>query len=461
MAQLPPGFVLEGQPAPQPAQPALPPGFVLEQPRKWSGAILPLSGDDQGNWSFDSDAGLVGVAKRIFTLPGDVATGQVDPMSDEGIGRAAEFAMGLSPLNPGIRAGDMAIPGVAKMLRRPNVVPPSERTLLKEGGAGLNAIRKMGVDYSANAVRNAVQGMTSELYEAGFREQTAPKTYSLLKEFDAAGDIATAADLMAARQAFRKAASDVGPDFKPTADAAAAMRVIAGLDRFLEEPVAGSVIAGPAEGVSTALRRANANYAAGKRSEKLTDLRFNAERDAQAANSGHNIDNTIRRQLAALLKKPEKTLPGFKQSEIAGLETTSRGTRGRNTLRHAGNYLGGGGGLGQSLLTAGGAVLGSLAGGPIGGLAGGVATGLTGTGIKALANTLTKRSLENVATATRKRSPLYEDMRRAAPLEAISPQKRAALMRMLLLEQSPQADMPMGQPDNEGLLRALIRQGSS
>jgi hypothetical protein len=46
------------------------------------------------------------------TLPGDVQAGKVDPMSDAGIGRAWEAAKVLSPINPAIRAGDLAIPGV-------------------------------------------------------------------------------------------------------------------------------------------------------------------------------------------------------------------------------------------------------------------------------------------------------------------------------------------------------------
>jgi hypothetical protein len=428
MAELPPGFVLEGQPAPQPG---LPPGFVLEQPEPFN--ILPLSEDQQGNVSFDSNAGLLGAAKRFFTLPGDVATGKIDPMSDEGIGRAAEFSMFASPLNPGIRAGDRAIPGVVKMLQRPDVKPPASKTLLKEGGKGLDEIRKMPVEYSVPAVQSVVQGIRSELFEAGLREQNAKTTHGLLKDFDAEGTVATAADLMAARQAFREASKAVGPDGKPTPDAVAASRVIAGLDRFLEEPGMDAILSGPAEGVSTALRRANANYAAGKRSEKLEDLGNNAERRGEAAHSGHNIDNSIRLRLASLLEKPAKHLKGFKQSEIDDLEVVSRGTVGRNSVRQVGKLLGGGGGLGQLMSGGAGAIAGGAAAGTVGGGIGAVALPALGISATALANALTKRALGKVNKATRKRSPLYEDMQHALPLEAITPEKRAALIRTLLL----------------------------
>lgn len=458
MPQLPPGFVLEGQPAP----PSLPQGFVLEKQEPWSGSILPFSGDEQGNWSFDSNAGIVGIGKSILsaakgvaTLPGDVFTGKTDPMSDEAIGRAADTAMFASPLNPAIRAGDMAIPGVAKMLRRPNVEPPSEEALLKAGGDGLNAIREMGVDYSVPAVQDAVRGIRAELYEKGLREQTAPTTHSLLKDFDADGTIATAADLMAARQAFRQAAKKVDENRKPTPDAVAAMRVIAGLDRFIKDPGMDGVLSGPAEAVSAALKRANANYAAGKRSGTITRPATNAERRAEASNSGFNIDNTIRQRIASLLENPKK-LAGFKKSEVDELEAVVSGNRTRNTSRWIGNYLGGGGGLGAMLTTGAGVAVGSgagfAAGGAIGGPLGAVIPLATGVSAKALGNTLTKRAISNADKTLRKRSPLYEDMQQAMPLEAISPEKRAAIVRALLLA-DPQVgrrplEVTIGRPES-------------
>jgi hypothetical protein len=405
-----------------------------EPQEPWSGSILPVSGDEQGNWSFDSNAGLLGAAKRFFTLPGDVATGKIDPMSDDGIGRAAEFSMFASPLNPGIRAGDRAIPGIAKMLRRPNIEPPTAKTLKQVGGAGLDEARDMGVDYSAAAVRDMAQGIRSELERDGLRAELAPTSFSLLSKWDnpPEGAIATGADLIAARRSFGEAAKNYA---NPT-DQMVARRILEGLDRFIESP-GDAVLSGPAEGVSAALKRANANYSAGKRSDRLTGVGDKAERRAEASNSGHNIDNTIRQRIASLLEKPKETA-GFKQSEIAALEQLSRGTVARNRLRDVGNFLGGGGGLGAMLTTSIGGATGAAAGGIMGGGIGAAIPLATGVSARALANIITKHGLSKIDKATRKRSPLYEDMQHALPLEAITPEKRAALIRTLLLTGAPQ-----------------------
>jgi hypothetical protein len=75
------------------------------QAKPYSGAILPLSKDAEGNVSFDSNAGIVGTIKRAVTLPGEVMAGQIDPTSDEGIARATDFAGVFSPMSPAAGTG--------------------------------------------------------------------------------------------------------------------------------------------------------------------------------------------------------------------------------------------------------------------------------------------------------------------------------------------------------------------
>lgn len=58
---------------------------------------------------------LYKAGKEFVTLPGDVYAGRVDPLSQEAIGRAASGAMLMAgPMNPAVRAGDLAIPGVLR-----------------------------------------------------------------------------------------------------------------------------------------------------------------------------------------------------------------------------------------------------------------------------------------------------------------------------------------------------------
>ena len=73
-----------------------------------SGWILPVSWDAAGNPGFDSNAGLVGMGERALesawsgaTLPGDVATGKVDPNSPDAIARSFDLAGVASPIKPG------------------------------------------------------------------------------------------------------------------------------------------------------------------------------------------------------------------------------------------------------------------------------------------------------------------------------------------------------------------------
>src|SRR5690606_18899916 len=74
-----------------------------------------------------------------------------------------------------------------------------------------------------------------------------------------------------------------------------------------------------------------------------------SEGRASAANSGRNLDNTIRSKVESLLEKP-KEVSGFADAELGALERVRDGGKVRNTAREIGNQLGGGGGLGSSML---------------------------------------------------------------------------------------------------------------
>lgn len=417
----------EAAPAAPPPRPTL---FDQVPKEPYSGTILPFSTDEQGDWSFDSNAGILGSLKRAFTLPSDVYAGRVDPMSDEGIGRALEFSAFASPVNPGIRAGDLAIPGAMTRLRRPDAPPPSSEALKAAAKSGYDEIRDMGVDYHSDAVAGLAKSLRAELETDGIIAELAPKTFSILSKLESPpeGSVAPLAGLEAARRTFANAAKD----FSNPTEQHAAKRIIEGLDRFIEVGDPTTVAAGPAAAAGGVSARARANYAAAKRSDRLTGLEENAERRAEASNSGQNIDNTIRQRVASILENPKRKA-GFDGGEIADLEKVSRGTLGRNALRNTGNYLGGGGGLGAMLTTSIGGATGAMAGGALGGGIGAIIPLTAGVTAKQIANILTKRSLGKVDKKTRKRSPLYEDMLQSLPMGGVNPDKRAALIRALLL----------------------------
>ena len=68
------------------------------------GTLLPVRHDEQG-MHFDSDAGVLGAAKRAVMLPGQVLKGDVDPMSEEGRNRAMEMAAFATPGSVASRSG--------------------------------------------------------------------------------------------------------------------------------------------------------------------------------------------------------------------------------------------------------------------------------------------------------------------------------------------------------------------
>ena len=399
----------------------------------YSGGVLPFTRDAEGNVAFDINAGIPGAIKRALTLPGEVYKGEVDPMSPEGMDRAIEMGTVVSPVNPAIRAGDRAIPGMASARRPVKVEPPSAERLKAVGSAGFDAAREMGVDYSAPAVAKMATGIRAELEKDGILAELAPKTFQILAKLEnpPEGGVAPLVGLEAARRAFGNAAKD----FSNPTEQLAAKRIMERLDEFVTARDPSTVVAGPATAAANVIEEARANYAAGKRSDRITGATEKAEGRAKATGSGANIDNAIRQRIETLLQNP-KQAAGFTSEERRLLKLVSNGSATRNAVRRLGNMLGGGGGLGA--VVAGGA--GGIAGGAMGGPAGvllGVGAPLVGMTARAVANAGTRRAARRVDLATRRRSPLYRQMQEEAGTIVPNPELRSALSRMLLEQVMP------------------------
>lgn len=406
------------------------------QPNQYTGQILPISVDAEGKGHFDSNAGLLGMVKRAFMLPGDAMAGKVDPTSEEGIGRAAEFASVFSPMTPAVRAGEGML--AAPNLKKARVEPPSASQLKAAGDAGYEAARNMDVTYSSQAVADMAQQVRANLESRGIIPEVAPKTFAILDKLQSPpeGSVATISGVEAARRAF----GHVGQDFSNLTDRGAGKFARGAVDDFLTRPPANGVLAGgerAAEKAARTIANARGNIAASKRSGSLTGIGETAELRAAAANSGANTGNAIRSRVASLVTNP-KQLSGFTDAERAQLEAIVRGTLPQNITRAAGNLLGGGGGLGSavsSAVTGTGAAV--VSGNPVMAAAG-LAAPVAGAVSKQVSNNLTRKALEAADAATRKRSPLYQQMVRDAPMVPRRPAKDAANLRMLLLSQAAQ-----------------------
>jgi hypothetical protein len=285
-----------------------------------------------------------------------------------------------------------------------------------------------------------------ELYSRNIHPQRAPETYKALQQLENAppGSTFTPAGL----QTLRETLQDIAQNFNSLGkDQAAASAAIAKVDGFLRELDPKSVMAGgtaPAQ-VAAQFERGRGNYAAGMRANEIsgeldratTGLLERAEGRAQAANSGRNTDNNIRSRAASMLEKP-KELSGLSAEEIAALEGVRDGGAGRNTLRHVGNLLGGGGGLGQSFSAAVGAGAGGAMAGIPGAAVGAAVPAVVGAGAKSMANHLARKEMQALDEMMRRRSPLYEERVANPEMQIISPEKRAALLRLLSTSQANQ-----------------------
>jgi hypothetical protein len=403
--------------APPVSAPGGPFGDLMPKPadkplsERWSGSVLPLSEGPRGGVQFDSNAGILGGLKRAFTTPGDVYAGRVDPMSQEGVGRALEMASVFSPMNPAIRSGGFAIPGVKQGMVPAKVEPPTAEALKAAASKGYDAVRDMGVQYSTDAVTRHIGGLRAGLEQDGFLGELAPQTFAIISKFDnpPPGSVVTSAGLEAARRAAGKAARSNDPTERE-----AARRLIQGLDQFVESADPNSVVAGPAAAAGEALTAARGNYAAASRSGKLQGVEERAELNAAKANSGFNTDNAVRQRADAIVSK-RKEAAGFTPDEIEALKEIIRGSKARNTLRTVGNLAGGGGGLGAAVSGAIGGAAGGALGGP-GGVAIGAAVPLAGMGAKGIANRMALSELGKLDAATRARSPLYQEMLGQPPM---------------------------------------------
>jgi hypothetical protein len=390
-----------------------------------------------------------------FTLPGDVMAGRAQlpssgavpgsvPFGDQASAgdRVVDLAGIATPMNPAVRAGDRVIPGAAKQpfTQAQAPVVPSTRELYDAGTADLNAVRETGLEVAPQAVSSFGERMARALYDSGIHPVDAPHTYAKLKDITdvPSGAVATTASNL---QSLRQSLGNTAQNFNPQAakDQLAASRVIAGLDDFVKTLDPSSVLAGNAPATARLWERGRGNYAAAQRSNDITGeldkgitgILERAELNAQVANSGRNVDNAIRQRLAATLKK-EKDVSGLTSNEVLALEDAARGGGVRNAARTIGNWLGGGGGVGQTLLAALGAGGGAIAGNAPGAVAGAAVPLLAGSGARSIANSLAKRDLNKVDELLRKRSPLYEE-RSANPVMGPGSQaSREALIRALL-----------------------------
>lgn len=376
------------------------------------GAILPQTKYSDGKWEWDIHSGVPGAIINGLTAPGRAYRGEM-PMNERnpetGESRTSEQAVSASRDTAAL-GGINAPPGARSVgmgsARRPE--PPTGQELIREGGRQMDQVRGMGVDYKAQAVGNMAQGVRQELINDGVLPEIAPSVHRILDRLTTPpeGGVANWQGIEAARKAFNPG------NFTTPTEQMAAKRVQAALDRMVTDANPADVLAGPAADAGRLWSEARQNYAAGKRSEKISGENYSAglgisERAAQradAANSGQNLDNTLRSRVTSLLQNP-RAVAGFNEEERAALRSFVEGDVTRNTLRKVGNILGGGGGMGAAVSGLGGAMVGNQVAG-LPGMAAGVVPPLVGMAAKGAQNRAGQKALDAVDVLVRSRAPM-------------------------------------------------------
>ncbi len=365
-----------------------------------------------------------GAASAIYsgaTLPHDVYTGEtkVDPSNPEFIGRTLDLAAMGSP----------APPRVAASLE--SIAAPTAEALQQSYKAGYGELKPGGsayAEYDPKAVAENAAAIKQYLENENFRAGRAPDVHAALGEMSTVPNVpgetpvSSIHDLQYQKQFMGDISSDFGYKKPERAAATIAKQKI---NDFIANPPSSAVVAGNPELAANTLAAADKDFAALQRSDLITGTRETALGRAAQANSGKNIDNTIRRGVGRILDS-EQLSHGFTPSEISMMEDVRHGTATANTMRYVGNLLGGGGGLGGFITGAAGSWYSPLL----------APLPVLGAALKKGADRSTIKGLEKVDEATRMRSAMGEalmNMQQQAPnsLQTIDP-KRALMLKALM-----------------------------
>jgi hypothetical protein len=414
-------------------------------------------GERYQTWPERLVRGIGGAAKDAALLPGRVMQEAQQPqtrMSDSDVSvmsvpqtmGAASF---MSPVNPAVRAGELAIPGEANAFNNSKWFSPgfkrdipTAEQLKRSGGAQIEQARNSGVEFTPQAAQNLGSQIEAALQGRGFNDVTAKETFGTLAGLRKPPDGAVSTsfgNLQNLREQLNKVAGSIDPRERAAANAA-----IKELDGWLSGSHSGASLAGSttpeaaAQAAST-YKSGRGDYSAYKRSADVTGRAEHADLRAAATNSGRNIDNLTRQRFVDILTNDAKGR-GYSDPALEAIEGVVRGSKTTNAARYIGNLLGGGGGIGQTGVAAIGAGVGAAGGSTIGmpavgAVAGAAVPGPVGASAKALANALTKRGVSKVDELIRMESPMYQAM----PRQAVNPATQQAIIRALLgLEMQPQ-----------------------
>jgi hypothetical protein len=243
--------------------------------------------------------------------------------------------------------------------------------------------RNVATPIAQSTLDNLAGDITATLNNRGIRPSNAGSIHAAIDEIKspATAGAADVADLVAGRQSIKELLG------KPDTNKAGAFVALNKIENAIEQNSPGTM---------AKIREADKNYAAVKANEALDKRLAKAELRASATDSGMNVGNKIRQNVATYLDSNEARY--LSAETKADLEKIVKGTWTQNGMRAVAHLLGGGGGIGM--------LAGGTAGYEAGGWPGAVAGAAVGRGFKIVNNRSVAKQAERVAQNIRLRSPL-------------------------------------------------------
>lgn len=277
---------------------------------------------------------------------------------------------------------------------------PTTEQLLAAGSQGRNAFRSLPFATRDGVMQQWAADTLDDFQNGnkGFYQANAPQTHSILQDIANHNGSAWTSDL----DSWQDRLSNVSGTPREEAAALAAKRALE--DRMTSFTPAQTLMGDPDE-VARTWNEAQANYAAGMRSQAVNAALDTAQANADAANNGHNVGNATRSQFKKFVTN-DVASQGFSPDEMAQANRVVSGTTTGNLLRSVSSGLGGGGGIMQGLAVGAGGYLGSQSGEPGGTAVGAVAPLIFGALARRGANSSVLRQAANLDQLVRSRAPL-------------------------------------------------------
>lgn len=285
---------------------------------------------------------------------------------------------------------------------------PSLARLREAKNAAYDATDSLGIQYKAASYVDLVKDIVADARSKGINPQRHPRAASLISDMVKEARAGTAPTLRQLDEFRQIVYRDIGVD---GAEQFFGNRMVGKIDDFIDNARLGDTLTGDPAIAGDAVRYARELNRRYRNSQTVNTALEKAERRALANNSGGNVENKVRQNLASLLDRPS-TAKFLNADEKRAIEQVIRGTKTQNTARSLGNWAKGFGG--HSL--AGGSVAAAvLTGNPVP-VAGAAVPYLAGSALKSLSRSIgnnSERAAELLVRTGKSLSPELSPLRKA------------------------------------------------